>query len=484
MSTRSLSYRPLVALAAIGLTVAAAVIAFNVVGLRMTRPLTALAAMPREMAFVYLSALVIGLAVFAAEPFVGVLLLFAVLPLESMFPSLKLAGVVLFAVWFFRRLLRSESWKPLLSGPYVVLAAVFLAYVIASSYWAVSSSAAMHGVIQLFLLLAWSLLFVDLVRSWERAELLAKLLVVSGTVAALLTLKQASEGAIRAGGEITGQVNGTALMLLAIMPFAFYLLRGCRGKLWRMLGLAFVPLAVAAVALTLSRMGLLLLPVVLSVLLWQTFRGKRGRALIIPLIALGLVGFTWFVPWNRLEKRLGTVPQYVEGMLQPGDAALSEYSGRGYHIQVAMEMGRDHPIIGAGYNSYGRLFRDEYQWSVRGAPGFWGTSRSPHSSWPGIFAELGVIGVMLWALLLGAGLMSAWTAWSSTRRRGDRRRHFFVQATILSLLLYIGPYSLYFPVEKEKLLWALLGLSVALGTLARMPEAPTVPSEPLGARAP
>ena len=482
MSTRLLNYRPGVTIVVAGLTILAAKYAANLSAGRMSGALATLAAMPREQAFAYIAVLVVALVVFMVKPFAGALLLLVALPLESMLPSLKLAGALLFAVWFIRRLVRNEPWKPLLSGPYVVVATVFIAYVFASSVWAVNSSAAFRGVIQLSLLFAWSLLFVDLVRSWERAELLAKLLVVSGTVAAVLTLGQSSAGAIRAGNLITGQVNGTALMLLAIMPFAFYLLRGCRGMLWRALGLAFVALAVAAVALTLSRMGLLLLPAVLAILLWQTVRGKRGRALLIPLIALGLFGLARFVPWDRLENRLDTVPQYVETLLRPDNQALSEYSGRGYHIRVAMEIGRDHPIIGAGYNSYGQLFIEEYQYSVPGAPGFWRQYRSPHSSWPGIFADLGVVGLTLWAVVLGVVLTSVWKAWSRTRNRGDVRHHFFVQATIVSFLLYIGPYSLYVPVEKEKLLWALLGLSIALGTLAREPEPGVLPLERGGGR--
>jgi len=405
-------------------------------------------------------------------PIAGVLILVAALPVENLAPGaagtsgIKLFGLVLFTVWFFRKLAAGESWASIIDSPWIVAVALFVIWVASSAGWAVSKTAPIRGAIQLGLLCGLSLVVTDLVRSWERAEWLARAAVLGGGMAAYLTLQQAFSGARRAGDEIAGGVNATAAMLLALLPFAFYLFRTSKSNLWRFIGLAYLPLSVMAIGFTYSRMVLLLLPLVFVVLTWQTIRGKRGRALLFGSALVGLIAVSNYVPWGAMVARVSTIPQYIASAIQPEQESLSVYSGRGYHMQIALAIARDHPIIGAGYDSYGSLFLNEYQFQVRGAPTFIKTQRSPHSSWLGILADLGAVGVLLWSAVLGAALFYLLTAWRRTRTRPLSDDYALAQTTLVCLLLYALPYGFYFQTQRDKFLWVLMGFALALYRLS------------------
>ena len=135
-------------------------------------------------------------------------------------------------------------------------------------------------------------------------------------------------------------------------------------------------------------------------------------------------------------------------------------------MQIALAIARDHPIIGGGYDSYGQLFLDHYQFVVRGAPALFKTKRSPHSSWLGILADLGAVGVLLWSAVLGTTLVYLFRSWRLTREYPILPGHALVQSTLLCLALYAIPFGFYFQTQKEKLLWVLMGLALALHRLS------------------
>jgi O-antigen ligase len=377
-------------------------------------------------------------------------------------------------VWLFRKLGRGESWEFIIGSPWIFSVALFIIWVAVSAGWAVNPLAPARGAIQLCLLCGLGLVVADLVRSWERAEWLTRAAVLGGSFAAYLTLQQAFDpvrrlaagDTVRAGDDIAGGVNATAAMLLALLPFAFYLFRTSRSNLWRFVGLAYLPLSVMAIGLTYSRMVLLLLPLVLAVLAWQTIRGKRGRALLFGSALIGLITLTPFVPTGEIVGRVSTIPLYIASALQPEQESLSVYSGRGYHMQIALAIARDHPIIGAGYDSYGSLFLHEYQFEVLGAPTLIFTKRSPHSSWLGILADLGAVGVLLWSAVLGAAIFLVLKSWRRTRLHPMSAGYALSQTSLVCLLLYALPYGFYFQTQREKFLWVLMGFALALYRLS------------------
>src|SRR4029077_6263572 len=71
-------------------------------------------------------------------------------------------------------------------------------------------------------------------------------------------------------------------------------------------------------------------------------------------------------------------------------------TGRMYFWNVAMNMASDHPLTGVGFNAYQAAY-DDYDKTN----GEYDSSRSVHSAWFGVLAEMGYPGFILFVALVG-----------------------------------------------------------------------------------
>jgi hypothetical protein len=417
------------------------------------------------------------------RPVVGVLLFAASIPVQSLFvvgagvTATRVVGMVVFGAWAANKVLRGESFRRVVASRLFVVGAAFVAFALASSLWASVPTAAVAGSVQLVQLYVWALIVIDFAPTWQRAEMLVRAFIVGGIIAALLTLQQYFFGGLtRAGDEITGGVNATAVMLVTLVPFGFYLFRSSRAEGWRACGFAYVAVAVVAVTLTFSRMNMLVLPALLVALTWETLRGTTGRGWMVALLSAGCVLGALLVPWERVQERAGTIGPYIERTVGNGSALDRTSSGRGYHWKVGLAIGRDHPIAGAGFRNYGELFRSRYQFTVPGSDRVYQSRRNPHSAHIGMFADLGLVGLCLWlALLVGVGVRSVTRAWRATRFARASRAHLLVRALAYSVFLHVFAFGWYAATDQDKLFWALLGMTVVVAELtAQRPGATNV----------
>jgi hypothetical protein len=432
--------------------------------------------------FAAVLALGFGLVVYR-WPFLGLLLFAGTLAIEKLLvvegaggaaSGSRYLGTIVFAAWMAGKLLRRESVAPLLKSPLSVTAALFFAFALTSTLWAYWPNIAQRGALVLVMFIALGILTFDLVRSWERLDRVIKALVLGATAAALITIEQAVVGgARRAGGDVAGGVNATSMILVTMLPFAFYLLRSQTSLWWRILGITYIAVGLTATVVTYSRMNLLVLPIILPLLAFHTFAGRRGRIPILAAAVTATVVGLYAIPTERLQDRLATIVPYIQETLG-SETGIVQASERGFHLQVGFAIARDHPLIGAGFRNYGPLFRDEYQFFVPGAGYVWRSPRSPHSAHVGILANLGIIGLGTWlALLFGAGLIPAIRAWRRMARRRDLNPHLASQAIAYAVGLQIFVYGWYDDIEVTKLLWILLGLAGAAMTLASADPRPS-----------
>jgi hypothetical protein len=414
-------------------------------------------------------------------PFAGLVMLVGSLAVENLFvvhgaggaaTGSRLLGMFVFGAWILGKLLRKESVVPLMKSALFVTALLLFAFALASTLWARIPHAALSGAIQLAQHIALGIVTFDLARSWKRVDVLVKALVVGAIVAALLTIHQSVWGGARRGGDnIAGGINETAIVLVTILPFAFYLLRSRATIFWRILGIAYIGIGVTATILTYSRMNLLVLPVILVLLSFHTLLGRRGRGPILVAAAVSIGVGLYAIPTDRLQKRVDTIVPYLEGTVGGEDSGVIEPSARGYHLRVGIAIARDKPVIGAGYRNYGYLFRDEYQFVVPGAGGVRRSVRSPHSSYVGMLADLGGVGFFLWiAVLFGAGLIPAAKAWRCSIQDPGSMPHLLSHTLTYALGLHVFAYGFYAPNDREKILWILLGLAAAAWSLVRTAE--------------
>ena len=422
-----------------------------------------------------------GAVLMVRKPFWGLLLLAATLPVENAavfgggVTASRLIGVGVATGWLAGKILRNESFSRVLAATVTWLSLAFLVLVLSSTFWADNPDAVRAGFIRLVQLAALGIIVLDVIESWDDIHQIFRVLVVSGVVAAGLTLYESFYGTgVRAGESVAG-INGTAELLVTLMPCAFYLLVAERRFLWRLAGAAYIGIGSGAVLATLSRASMMLLPVVVLIMTIQTLRAGRGRGwLLVGFAAVTVAVFSQEDSFARMQRRIQSIVPYLTTTVQADEEGLSS---RGYHLAVGIAIFKDYPVVGVGYDNFGDHFLYRYQYIVPGGNNLWLSRRSPHSSHVGILAELGLVGIILWLSILAIVIGSAWRAYRVAGARQDKALATMAFGLMLSLLLQAGPYALYGPNQKSKMLWILVGLAVAMWRLSRTWEAEELPIE-------
>ncbi|NNM35349.1 MAG: hypothetical protein HKO53_19900 [Gemmatimonadetes bacterium] len=411
-----------------------------------------------------------GAVLMIRRPYWGVLLLAATLPLENAamfggFTAARLIGIGVATGWLAGKILRNESFARVFGSAVTWLGIAFLTLILSSMFWADNTGAVRVGFVRMVQMVALGIIVLDVVESWDEVHALFRVLVVSGIAAAGLTLYDSVAGdATRAGENIAG-INGTAELLVTLMPFAFYLLVGEKKLLWRVTGALYIGIGSGAVLGTLSRASMMLLPVVILIMSIQVLRSGRGRGWLVGGFAvITLAVFSQEDSFARLQRRIQSIVPYLTTTVQADAGGLSV---RGYHLAVGVAIFRDHPVVGVGYENFGDQFLYKYQFVVPGGTELWLSRRSPHSSHVGILADLGLVGISIWLSILAVVITSVWRASRHPSVRGNQVLSTLTFGLLLSLLLQAGPYAFYGPNQKSKLLWVLAGLGVAVWRLAR-----------------
>ncbi|MGH7507830.1 MAG: O-antigen ligase family protein [Longimicrobiales bacterium] len=254
---------------------------------------------------------------------------------------------------------------------------------------------------------------------------------------------------------------------MTALPFAFYLVGSTRTPFWRILAIVYMAAATLGVAATFSRTSFLMLPVVTVLCLFRVVRSRRAVAwMVVPGIAV-LLSMS-LIPSDRLNARIDSIGGYIDDTFrstETGDVT----SSRGYHLRIALAMFTDHPYFGSGFDSFGRGFLD-YQLEVPGAKKLWRSQRASHSSHAGLLADLGLAGIVLWtALFIGAlaYTSAAFRSFSVAASSPRRDLVYAIGVTILVQLLY----GFAADVHKDKLLWLLFGLVIAVYRVSRQESA-------------
>lgn len=194
-------------------------------------------------------------------------------------------------------------------------------------------------------------------------------------------------------GSVLGDPNDLALVLLFPASFALALaLRRGLPRWERSLGLLTYGLVVLAVLFTQSRGGLLGLLAVSGVFAW---RRVPNKALLLSLG--GVVLLLLFVAAGISGRASGGA---AEGGVD--ESAM----GRLYAWQAAWGMALDHPFKGVGLgNFYFNYFFYSPHWD--------GLNHAVHSTWFGVLAETGFVGLAVFLGLVLLTLRRAWLACAS-----------------------------------------------------------------------
>ena len=259
-----------------------------------------------------------------------------------------------------------------------------------------------------------------------------------------------------------GDPNFYAQILLIVVPLALY-------RLWdessvRLKMLAAYALGVITVALvfTYSRGGALALGLVLVLALLdrkaQIRSALLGLLVIVPLLVLAP---------QQFEGRLGTLKQLLPGQHESVIHADTSIQERTLLMRCAWQMFLDHPILGVGADNYGEYY-DEYAERVGSAVSSYedfGRRRFPHSLYLQIAAETGLVGLVVFAVILALTLRRLRAARRLFRAANDERSRGLVTSLLLGFLGYLTT-SLILHGDYVRCFWLLVALAIAASKIA------------------
>ncbi len=229
-----------------------------------------------------------------------------------------------------------------------------------------------------------------LTRTYKDFSLASTMLTVSGVFVGLVAISNKLNGIGlvegtrvtigRALGSLLGDPNDLALVLMFPAAFAVSLITTPQiGRWQRWLGLISVPILFFAVIATQSRGGLLGMMAVFGVF---TYRKLNNRFLFIALAVVAAV---------VLYAVAGISDRSSGGAAEEG---LDESAkGRLYAWEAAWGMALHNPFTGVGVNNfYSNYFFYSPHWD--------GLNHAVHSTWFGVLAETGFLGLIVFLVMI------------------------------------------------------------------------------------
>lgn len=267
-----------------------------------------------------------------------------------------------------------------------------------------------------------------------------------------------AESGYRLGGPV-GDPNFFAQMLAPGVAVAFALALAARSSGRRTLLFCAAALGTAALVLTYSRGGLLALLLALAVV---AGRSLRWGALVVALLLSVPAGL--FAP-KALTERMATAAETAPTALEGSRVQDSAINGRASEALVALELFREHPIIGVGSGNYPVHYLDH----ARGLGlDRRSEARSAHSLVLETLAETGILGLTTLVVLVGLALLGIRSLRVAAAGR-DRTLWWVAVAVEGALVAHLGT-ALLLHSSYPRGLWLLLGLGLACGQVRPAPE--------------
>jgi len=300
--------------------------------------------------------------------------------LSSMGTISRITGFLVAAFWLLTVVVTGRFRKPR-PVHYVIL--LFFLLNAVSFFWTIdpeSSAAAVETYLQMaiFILIFWDLYTTpEAVRVGLQAYVLGAYVAIGSLTVNFLSGSQATYGRYSAQGW---NPNTIALVLALGVPVAFYLgaseVKSKKAQVLRLVNYAYIPAAAFAISLTASRSAML---ATLPALVFGAATFVRlkffPRVLILIILIGALYALPSLIPQSSIERLATTADEISSGDL----------SGRVPIWRQGLEVFAEHPLIGIGRFAY---------------PAAIESGRAAHNTFLGILVELGVIGLLLFGIVL------------------------------------------------------------------------------------
>jgi O-antigen ligase len=409
------------------------------------------------------------LLVMLADLYLG-LVVFIVLNFAAQVPSVagpglsvvKIAGLLLAISWLATVSTRQEGMdfraaQPVLT--YVVV--LFLSWIALSQIWAEDSGQALTAFSRLALNAILFLIVFTAVRTPKQVIGVVVAFIAGACIDAiygLLSTPAATEDPSRLTGSIDDP-NGLATVLMASLALSLGLAAAVRRvPIARLAVLGVAALCGAAILLTGSRSGLIALGVALAAFIVVGSRW-RGRIVVLALVLMVAgVGFYRYAASPTLRSHVSSVGS--------GEARLDLWT-------VGWRMVEHNPVhgVGAGNFPVSSVHYLLEPGAIDRSDSFIGTPQVAHNTYLELWAELGIVGLMLFLLVAGLCLLSALRAARVFARQGDVPMEMIARALFVALAGFLAA-AFFVSREYAKDGWLLLGLAPAILAVARSRDGP------------
>ena len=254
-----------------------------------------------------------------------------------------------------------------------------------------------------------------------------------------------------------GDNNGVGLGMLLLTTIFVALAQTSEGPLQRTL-FRFGALGVCYRAISTYSRGAFIAGGALALFYMARSRHRLRTAVGIAVVCLTILPLMPNEFWERMET--------ITAGQEERDSSASE---RLHLWGVGLKMAQANPIIGVGFNSF------RYAVNVYDTEVSYEGEKAPHSSWIGVLSEMGVLGLILYSLVLCQVFAVARRSQRLPQDHPDARgAHAFGRA-LQGCVIVIAVGGTFLHIQYTEMLWHLVGLSIALDTILKMPSEVTVP---------
>jgi len=315
----------------------------------------------------------------------------------------RFLGIFVGAFWLFTVLVTGKFRK---IAPIHVFIFLFILWNALSVLWSIDPDETLTRLLTYVQMAVFSLIIWDLystpsaIRAGLQAYVLGLTVVIASTINNFLASSQTDYvlyGRYSASGS---NANTTGILLAMGLPLAWYLASTAGDKkverVLRLVNYAYIPMITFTMILTGTRFAIIMsLPAFIFGLGTLTRLKPGYRILIFILLAMALFSLGSKIPQASIQ-RLGTIDEEIQG---------GDLNDRTELWRLGLDFWLEHPILGIGSAGFDPAVEPIY-----------GRPRALHNSFIAIAAELGIVGIVLFAIILVIAILQAWrhpTKWET-----------------------------------------------------------------------
>ena len=307
----------------------------------------------------------------------------------------RVMGILVGAFWLLTVLVRGKIRK---LSPFYTFIFLFFLWDALSILWSRDPDSTLtqiftYAQMTVFTLMLWDLCTTPkTIRAGLQAYVLGLTIPIASTVINFITSIGTEYALYGRYASVGSNTNTTGILLALGLPLAWYLAasagEGKKAQVLKLVNYAYIPAITFTIILTATRFAVIMsLPTFLFGLSTLARLKPVSRILIFVFLTATVIMLVPKIPQANLQ-RLGTIDDEI---------LAGDLSDRTNLWKTGLDIWFENPILGIGGNGYRTAVMPIY-----------GRPRSAHNSFIAISAELGIIGLSLFAIIIVTAVFLAW----------------------------------------------------------------------------